>query len=92
VDRRRFLLTSLGGVFAAPLAAQAQQMGQGRIRRVGWLAMEPLPRLQAEFRKGMRELGHVEGSSYALAERYAEGRVERLPALAADSPFSKAMS
>jgi putative ABC transport system substrate-binding protein len=84
MDRRGFLLTSLAGALVSPLAPQAQQMGQSRIRRVGWLAMEPLPRLQAEFRRGMRELGHMEGFSYALAERYAEGRIERLPALAAD--------
>jgi putative ABC transport system substrate-binding protein len=46
--------------------------------------MEPLPRLQAEFRNGMRELGYVEGSGYALVERYANGQLDQLPAVAAD--------
>jgi putative ABC transport system substrate-binding protein len=83
MNRRRFLLTSLAGALAVPLAAQAQRTGS-QISRVGWLALQPLPRLQAEFQDGMRELGHVEGSSYALVERYAEGQAQRLPALAAD--------
>jgi len=36
MDRRRFLLTSLAGVLAAPLAAEAQQAA--KIARIGWLA------------------------------------------------------
>jgi putative ABC transport system substrate-binding protein len=76
MDRRAFLCGLTLGSLAAPQAAPA------RIRQVGWLALMPQPSLQTEFRRGMRELGHVEGSSYVLLERYAEA--DQLFALAAD--------
>ena len=79
---RRAFVTGLGAVLAAPLAAEAQTPNQ--VTQVGWLALAPQPRLQAAFLSGMKELGHVEGSSYTLVERYAEWNSNKLPALAAD--------
>jgi len=84
VDRRRFLLTSLAGVLALPLAAEAQSAGKAY--RVAFLAAysseTDLP-LFDSFRHGMRELGYEEGRNVSYEARWAEGRLDRLPALAA---------
>ncbi|HEX7216466.1 MAG TPA: ABC transporter substrate-binding protein [Methylomirabilota bacterium] len=83
MDRRAFLGTL--AVLAAPLAATAQQPA-GKVPRVGVLAngsAAASPALDA-FRKGLRDLGHVEGQNIAVEIRWAEGRFERLPELAAE--------
>jgi putative tryptophan/tyrosine transport system substrate-binding protein len=59
MDRRTFMATSVIGILAVPLAAEAQEAV--RAKQVGWLAMAPQPRLRAEFLQGVRELGHIEG-------------------------------
>jgi putative ABC transport system substrate-binding protein len=81
-SRRTFLVTFAGGILAAPLVAESQL--PVRAKQVGWLALVPQPRLRAEFLRGMRELGHIEGPAYTLHERYAQDAVERLPALATE--------
>ncbi len=85
MDRRRFLLTSLAGALAAPLAAGAQQAGKSW--RVGLLspgsASAAGSRLAA-FKHGLRELGYVEGQNLAIEYRWAEGNEDRLSALAVD--------
>ena len=72
------------GLALAPLAAQSQPAAPSQPRQVGWLDLVAEPPLQDEFRRGMRELGHVEGSTYSLHERYAGNRAEALPGLAAE--------
>jgi putative tryptophan/tyrosine transport system substrate-binding protein len=72
---------------AAPLAAGAQP--GGKVWRIGYLSLVAgdLPQYRpwvAALRAGLRELGYVEGQNVAIEERYAAGRVERLPALAAE--------
>ena len=66
----------------APLAFE----GQTRVYRVGFLAQgsPPTPGQPRFFRSALQELGYVEGQSLMLELRYAEGRNERFPALAAD--------
>jgi putative ABC transport system substrate-binding protein len=83
MDRRAFL-AGAAAFLAAPLAAEAQQASSAQSQQVGWFALVPLPRLLAEFQRGMRELGYLEGSTYTLLERYADAKVERLPVLAAE--------
>jgi putative ABC transport system substrate-binding protein len=69
VDRRRFLLTSLAGALAAPLAAGAQQTG--KVFRIGFL--QPASRVPPEyleaFRQGLRDHGHVEGQNIVIEHR-----------------------
>ena len=84
--RRRFVLALMAGVFSAPLASFAQQ--PARIARVGFLhPASPQGgwemRLQV-FRDGLRELGYVEGKNLQLEVRWGEGKLERLPTLAAE--------
>ena len=83
MDRRAFLGVITGGLLAAPFAAEAQQAA--KIARIGWLGDRPAtgPRLEA-FLQGLRDLGYVEGRNVAIEYRDAEGKVERVPALAAE--------
>jgi putative ABC transport system substrate-binding protein len=86
MDRRRFLLTSLAGALATPLAAEGQA---GKVPRVGVLSPgNPPPRdafhQRERFEEGLRELGWTPGSNILVDYRYAEGKIERLPALAAE--------
>jgi putative ABC transport system substrate-binding protein len=65
--------------------AQAQQ--QKKIPRIGYLTAASLSANQARieaFRQGLHELGYVEGKNIAIEYRYAEGKRDRLPALAAE--------
>jgi putative tryptophan/tyrosine transport system substrate-binding protein len=83
--RRRQFITLLGGAAAAwPLAARAQQTA--KIPRVGILspAGSEAAATLAAFRKGMRDLGYVEGQTIVLDFRLAKGNLDALPALAAE--------
>jgi putative tryptophan/tyrosine transport system substrate-binding protein len=83
MDRRRFLLTSLAGALAAPLAAEAQQTG--KIPRIGYLTVGPSGRpLDLEFVRGLRELGWVDGRNMVIEARYLAGRQESFPQAAAE--------
>ena len=85
MDRRTFLGTLAGGLLAAPLAAEAQP-ARG-MHRIGLLspasAVAGLPNLEA-LRVGLRELGYVEGQNITIEARWADGRTQRLPQLAAE--------
>jgi ABC-type uncharacterized transport system substrate-binding protein len=81
----RFLVTLT--IILTPLTLEAQPGGQ--VRRIGFLALgshaiiSTSPRFEA-FKQTLRELGWVEGQNLVMESRYAEGREERLPDLAAD--------
>ena len=82
---RRIAIILALGILLAPLAADAQQAG--KVPRVGWLGVGSAPatvHLVEAFRQGLRELGYVEGKDIVIEYRWAEGRFERLPDLAAD--------
>src|SRR6266481_3569103 len=84
--RRRDFMTVLAGATAYPLLAGAQQKAMPVI---GVLGGAPPERKQvqlnlAAFRQGLGELGYVEGQNVAIEYRWAERRLDRLPALAAD--------
>ena len=73
------------GILLAPLTADAQRARS--MHRIGYLsvtsAANGLPNLEA-LRAGLRELGYMEGQNITIEARWADGRVERLPELAAE--------
>jgi putative ABC transport system substrate-binding protein len=75
------------GLLTVALAAVAQppaKIPQVGILHNGRQADEPRLRVLEEFRQGLHDLGYVEGQNIALEIRWAEGSVERLPALASE--------
>jgi putative ABC transport system substrate-binding protein len=84
MNRRRFLRTAGVGLLAAPLAAEAQHAGKvARMAVLGSTRAEDLPQSEG-LRQGLREHGYVEGQNIAIEYRWAHGRFERLPDLAAE--------
>lgn len=85
MDRRRFLLSSLGGALAAPLAGEAQQAT--KVWRIGTLhtssARDEADRVAA-LERGLAELGYVGGRSIVLVNRNAGQHLRRLPELATE--------
>ena len=85
MDRRRFLMTSLVGAVAAPLAVQAQQVG--KVPTIGLMgsgtAAAQRPWTTA-FVQRLRELGWSEGRTVAIEYRWAEGRSDRFAEIAAE--------
>ena len=83
MERRAFIGTLAVGLLAALLAAEAQQAR--KVHRIGYLHVVPRPSPFLEMLgQGLRDLGYVEGQNFAFEYRSADGKVERLPILAAD--------
>jgi putative ABC transport system substrate-binding protein len=81
MDRRTFIARIVGPVLSAPLAAAAQA---GKVYRVGFLWDSPamFPDAIEAFRRGLRDLGWVEGQNIVVEYRWGEGRHDRLHDLA----------
>jgi putative ABC transport system substrate-binding protein len=82
--RRREFITLLSGTVMLPLAAHAQK---APVPGIGFLhggAQEAYGHPVAAFHKSLSELGYAEGQNVTIEFRWAEGRLERLPDLAAD--------
>ena len=73
------------GLLAGPLPAEAQQTN--KVYRIGYLSprsAEPQKSLLAAFQQGLQELGYVTGKNIVIEQRYAKGKRDRVPALAAE--------
>jgi putative tryptophan/tyrosine transport system substrate-binding protein len=79
-------LLSIAFVFAVAAAAGAAQQAT-KVTQIGYLEGQPhsghVPRIES-FRQGLRELGYEEGKNIAIEWRFADGKLDRLPALAAE--------
>jgi putative ABC transport system substrate-binding protein len=85
MDRRTFIGSVAGGILAVPLAAPAQQVE--KVYRIGIVETIPASQNAAKLdalRKGLRELGYVEGRNLIIEYRSADGRAERFPDLASE--------
>src|SRR5882724_5747236 len=84
ITRREFIGTLAGGLLAAPRASEAQQAA--KVSRIGYLAtnLAGNPHGREAFRQGLRDLGYAEGRNVVIEYRDAEGKLERLPALATE--------
>jgi putative ABC transport system substrate-binding protein len=85
MERRAFLAMLPGSLLAAPLSAEAQR--DDKVHRIGMLERTSMAINAANldgFRRGLRELGYVEGRDLAIEYRSADGRDDRFPGLAAE--------
>jgi putative ABC transport system substrate-binding protein len=83
MNNRRKLIVAFGaGVLAAPIALRAQ--APQKTPRVGYLAIRGSAELFNAFWQGLAELGYVEGKNISIERRSGEGKLERLPGLAAE--------
>ena len=82
--RRRDFITLIGGALASrPITARAQQ---SKVARIGvlYIGTADAEMFRKELREGLQELGYVEGQNIAFEFRSAEGKLDRLPELAAE--------
>jgi putative ABC transport system substrate-binding protein len=82
MNRRAFL--GVVGVLAAPRIVGAQPSKVPRVGVLGPRTSSDAARYLEPFRRGLRDLGWVEGQNIVIEERWAEGRSERMPELAAE--------
>ena len=85
MDRRAFVSTLAGGLLAAPLVTAAQTAA--RVYRLGFLGQTSaadLARQTAALRQGLRDLGYEEDRNLVIEYRWAERKLDRLPALATE--------
>ena len=82
--RREFIIGVAGSVATWPIAARAQQPAMPVIGFINAASAQKYTRQLAAFLKGLGETGYVDGQNVAIEYRWAEGRNDRLPAMAAD--------
>ena len=81
---RDFIIAVAGSAVAWPLAARAQQPATPVVGFLHGGSLAERANFIAAFRQGLKETGYVEGESVAIAYRWAEDQLDRLPQLVAE--------
>jgi len=84
VDRRAFISGIAGSLLAAPLAAEAQAAAMPVIGFLNSSSPDPDGDRVRAYRRGLSDTGYVEGRNVTIEYRWADGRNDRLPSMAAD--------
>jgi putative ABC transport system substrate-binding protein len=82
--RRREFMALVGGAAAWPLTSRAQQPQMPVVGFLSGRSPSSDAHLMAAFRQGLNETGYIDGQTVAIEFRWADGQLDRLPALAAD--------
>jgi putative ABC transport system substrate-binding protein len=85
--RRREFVIGMGlssATLARPFAARAQQRAMPMVGFLNVASADGYQPMVAAFRRGLQEMGYVEGQNVAIEYRWAEGRTDRLPGLVAE--------
>ncbi len=83
IDRRTFVAMGAGALLAG-MRGEAYAQPTAEVRRIGWLGNTMDARVQEVLSLALRERGYVEGRNLVVLRRFAEGKDERFPALAAE--------
>ena len=83
--RRRKFITLLGGAAAWPVAAGAQKPDKvSRVAIFSTTGRDRVWHLHKTLIESLRELGYVDGQNIVFENRFAEGKMERIPSIAAE--------
>ena len=85
MDRRAFVIAAVGALLVPARAVEAQQ--PATIPHIGYLVLNSADsgkNMLIAFRQGLRERGWIEGQSIVIETRFADAKIDRLPALVAE--------